>query len=469
MNKPFLVTGAGGFVGTNLVRALLERNYLVRAMVRNPAKAKHLQALGVEIVEADMGNPQSLEKVVDNVQGVFHIAALFRQAGLPDQEYMKVNTEGTRALLDASIRAGVRRFVHCSTVGVHGDVEHPPANEDAPFKPGDIYQVSKLEGEKIVTQYFKEERIRGVVIRPAMIYGPGDERIGKVFRMIAKNRFFYIGKGNALVHFIDVRDLCRAFILGMEKEEINNRVYIIAGEQISTLSEVVNIIADRLGVRRPWLHLPVRPMQILGDVCEAICTPLRISPPIFRRRVDFYIKNRAFDISRARQELGYHPAQSLMNELHDILSYDILTGTITPKTTAQPMKMLRSLDGNIVGWDEKAEKAYGFSQSQAVGKISHQLLKTEFPDNLDDINNTLIKTGQWQGNLVHTTAEGKKLRVSSLWEIQHTATGESASVLETNCPVSHTPSSLSKGQAAAPLSEIAKACTAMAPLTECLL
>lgn len=315
-----LVTGAGGFVGGQLVRSLRDQGFAVRAMVRNAAQRSGLEQLGAEVVVADLAKPETLPKAVSGVRGVFHVAALFRQAGLPEEEFYRVNAEGTRALLEAAIAAGVERFVYCSTVGVLGDIANPPADETTPFAPGDMYQRSKMEGEKIAMEFFNSKKITGCVIRPAMIYGPGDTRTLKIFKMIASRRFFYVGTGEAFVHFIDVRDLAQAFILAMTNRERNGEVYIIGGAEAVTLKDVVRRICGLLRVPAPWLHLPVKPMQWMGTVCEAICTPLRINPPLYRRRVDFYTKNRHFDCSKAARELGFTPAQSLNQELADIIA-----------------------------------------------------------------------------------------------------------------------------------------------------
>lgn len=316
-----LVTGASGFVGSVLTDYLISLGRPVRAMVRNPAAIPGLEKKGAEVVVADLKDSESLQRAVDGVGCIYHIAALFRQAGLPEREYYEVNAEGTRRLFEAAIAAGVRRIVHCSTVGVLGHIEHPPADENTPYNPGDVYQRSKMEGEKIALDFFQSGRIRGVVIRPAMIYGPGDRRTLKLFRMIARRRFFYVGKGEMEVHFIHVRDLARAFVLAMDQEAINAEIYIIAGERALPLREMVELIARELGVPPPRLHLPVRPVQLLGTICEAVCTPFRINPPIFRRRVDFYTKRRSFDASKAARELGFHPEKRVEEEIAEITAW----------------------------------------------------------------------------------------------------------------------------------------------------
>ena len=302
-----------------MVRELVARGAAVRALARKPEQLAALAQPGVEPAQGDIRDLDALRRAMTGVQGVFHIAALFRQADQPDAVYYDVNVTGVRNVMDVAIAAGVPRVIHCSTVGVLGHIEHPPANERTPFNPGDIYQRSKMEGEKVALEYFRSGRIGGVVIRPAMIYGPGDTRLRKMFRLIARRRFFYVGRGQNLVHFIDVRDLARAFRLAMEHTELNAEVFIIAGARALPLRDVCDLIARELGVPSPRLKLPVRPIQWLGTLCERICLPLKINPPLYRRRVDFYTKDRCFDTRKAREKLGFLPERTLEEEVHDIL------------------------------------------------------------------------------------------------------------------------------------------------------
>lgn len=320
-NPRCLVTGASGFVGGQLAELLLNEGKAVRVLVRDETKGKRFRDLGAEIAIGDLRDFESLKRAAAGIGGVYHIAAVYRQAGLPEATFHEVNAEGTRRMLDAAIAGGAERFIHCSTGGVLGDIKNPPGNDQTPYAPGDMYQRSKVEAEKIALEYFRSGKIRGAVIRPGMIYGPADTRHLKMFKMIARRRFFYVGRGDAWVHFCDIRDLVHAFKLAMEHEERNGEIYTIAGRRVLKLHEAVALIAREMAVSKPWLHLPVKPMQLLGTVCEAICTPLGINPPIFRRRVDFFTKSRYFDISKAQRELGYEPAQDLESEIRDTVRW----------------------------------------------------------------------------------------------------------------------------------------------------
>lgn len=307
-----LVTGASGFAGGRLVRHLVEAGQMVRGLVREASRAKLGDLAAVmEVADGDLADPASLSRACADVEVVYHIAATYRQAGQPDSAYQAVNVDGTRHLLDAAGAAGVRRVVHCSTGGVHGHIEHPPANEDAPIAPGDIYQETKLEGERLARAFGEQGSVEVVVARPTGIYGPGDTRLLKLFRGIARGTLPMIGDGQVFYHLNYVDDLAEGFRLCGEVPAAAGRTYLLGGAEYTTLSELVALVADVLGVAPPRWRLPVWPVWLAAACCEFLCVPLRIEPPLYRRRIAFYTKSRAFDISRARRELGYAPRVDL--------------------------------------------------------------------------------------------------------------------------------------------------------------
>ena len=310
-----LVTGATGFTGGHLAHYLVDRGDDVRALVRPKSRARFdasdLPKRGVRACEGDLTDPGSLGRAMEGVEVVYHIAATYREAGQPDSAYRAINVDGTRNLLEVARAFEVGRVVHCSTGGVHGHIANPPATEDAPFNPGDVYQETKLAAELLARDFGTANHLDVVVARPIGIYGPGDRRFLTMFRGLARGRFPMIGSGRPFYHLTFIDDLVEGFRLCGTVPAAKGRTYILAGPRYTTLEQLVQLVAKELGVRAPRVHLPVWPFWTAGLLCEMICVPLRIEPPIFRRRVDFYTKSRAFDTTRARTELGFAPAVDL--------------------------------------------------------------------------------------------------------------------------------------------------------------
>lgn len=306
-----LVTGATGFTGGHLARRLVAAGDTVRAIVRDPAKAEDLAKAGVDVVSGDLTDRASLERALVGIDVVYNIGALYRAAGLKESIYRAVNAEAVVTLIECAKAAGVKRVVQCSTVGVHGDIEHPPANEDAPLRPGDVYQETKVLGEQLGREAAARTGVELVIARPSGIYGPGDRRLLKLFGGVARRRFLFLGDGKIFYHLTHVEDLCDGFRLCATVPAAAGRTYILAGGEVTTLSELVALTADIAKVAPPKRHWPVWPFWVAGALCEALCAPFGIEPPIFRRRVDFFTKSRAFDISRARAELGFAPRVGL--------------------------------------------------------------------------------------------------------------------------------------------------------------
>jgi len=316
-----LVTGATGFTGGHLARTLAAQGRQVTALVRDPARARELEASGITLAAGDIRDAAAVERAAQGAAVVYHIAAIYRQAGLREDEYRAVNARAVSTVIESASRAGVSRVVHCSTVGVHGDVERPPAGEDAPLRPGDIYQVTKLEGEQIAREIGARTGTEVVVARPTGIYGPGDRRLLKLFRGVARRRFVVLGSGQIFYHLTYIDDLAEGFRLCGEVPGAAGRTYILAGGEVTTLNELIRIIAEVAGVDPPTLHVPVWPVWIAGAACEALCAPFGIEPPLYRRRVDFFTKSRAFDITRARKELGYAPKVTLREGIRRTLEW----------------------------------------------------------------------------------------------------------------------------------------------------
>jgi nucleoside-diphosphate-sugar epimerase len=316
-----LVTGGTGFTGSHLVRALLEGGDAVRVLARNGARARAQFPHDVDVVQGDVTDRPAVADAARGREVVYHLAAAFREPGIRESRYRAVHVDGTRNLLEAARAEGVQRFVHVSTVGVHSHIANPPADESWPHSPGDVYQETKSEGEQLALAFQREHDFPLAVVRPAGIYGPGDLRLLKLFRSIAHRRFVMIGDGRTLFHMVHVRDLVAGIRLAATRPEAVGQAFIIAGEEFCTLQELTARVAEATGVPAPRLHVPVWPFFAAGAVCEAICLPLGIAPPIYRRRVAFFTKNRAFRIDKARRLLGYRPRVPLDDGLRETAAW----------------------------------------------------------------------------------------------------------------------------------------------------
>ena len=307
-----LVTGGTGFTGKALVKRLLDEGHEVVALdYKEGIKTDELRRWGAEVVIGTVTDKAVVDRCMEGVDLVHHLAAAFRELNVPESHYYEVNVDGTRNVLEAARRHGVRRFIYMSTCGVHGNVDHPPAAEDAPIQPADYYQQTKYEAEPFVLGA-NSDRMRTVVLRPAAIYGPGDpERFFMIFKRVAKGVFPMFGSGKTFYHPLYIDNLVDACMLAMEEGKGDGEAYLIADEEYVEIEDLVRRVAKAMGreVRIP--HYPVWPLVVAGHVFEKACKPFGITPPIFPRRVDWYRQNRAFDIGKARRDLGYEPRVGL--------------------------------------------------------------------------------------------------------------------------------------------------------------
>ncbi len=307
MTGKILVTGATGFTGGHLARRLVADGEDVRALVRDVSRAQDLERLGIELIEGDLTDRQRCEQATEGVDLVYHIAALFRPENVTREDMFNTNLEGTRHMLDAAIKNGVSRFVHCSTIGVHGDVKVMPGIEESPYRPGDYYQESKTEGEILAIEYMEKGKLPISIFRPGGIYGPGDMRFLKLFKSIKNGTFIMFGSGKIMYQIVYIDDLIDGIILCGIKDEALGEIFILTGAHPTTLKQLVRSIADAMETQLPRLRLPVMPLYLLGWAMEILFKPLGVSPPIYRRRVDFFRKNRSFSIHKAQSILGFQP------------------------------------------------------------------------------------------------------------------------------------------------------------------
>jgi len=307
-----LVTGGTGFTGKALVRRLLELGHHVVALdCKEGLKTRELREWGAELILGSVTDEAAVHRAMRGVEAVCHLAAAFRETNVPDRHYREVNVGGTRNVARAALAAGARKLVYCSTCGVHGNVDAPPGGEDAPIRPADYYQRTKYEAEPVVRD-FHQRGLPSVILRPAAIYGPGDpERFLLLFRRVARGTFPMFGDGGTWYHPLFVDHLVDAFVLALRDGAGDGEAYLIADDEYVTIEQLVRRVAGALGIDVKIPHFPVWPAVAAGHVCEKLCRPFGLTPPIFPRRVDWYRQNRAFKIDKAKRDLGYQPRVGL--------------------------------------------------------------------------------------------------------------------------------------------------------------
>jgi nucleoside-diphosphate-sugar epimerase len=310
-----LVTGAGGFVGSHLALDLARDGILVRALDQHLERVRGLESPGrFELHEGDVTDPTLLERALEGVDTVYHLAAAHLGVSAGEAEFRRVNVDGLRTLIDRASSAGVRRFVHCSTVGVFGRIDDPPADETTPCRPDLVYERTKLAGEAVVLQAVRDGGFPAVVLRPVWVYGPGCPRTEKLFRTIGKGSFVVAGSGEGRRHCVYIRDMVRAFRLAARADAALGQVIIVGDARPVTVRELVDTIA-RIAGARPPRSVPLGLLTAAGTLAELLFRPLGKEPPISRRTLKFFTANTAFDIARARDLLGYEPEFDLQRGL----------------------------------------------------------------------------------------------------------------------------------------------------------
>jgi len=307
MSAPVLVSGANGFVGSAVVRALLRHGYPVHALARSSSDTANLAGLDVEIVRGDLLDPPSLERALQGCEGLFHVAADYRLWARDPREIHKANVRGTHNILLAARRCGVRRIVHTSsvaTLGLHHD--GTPSDEDAPVRLGDMigaYKRSKFLSEALVRRCVRAGSDI-VIVNPAAPVGPRDRKPTPTGRMIldaARGRMpAFVDTGLCVVH---VDDVAEGHVLAYERGQRGRR-YVLGGENMS-LKAILAAVAALSGRRAPRLQLPHAAVLPVAHVAEAWARFTGVAPNITVDGVKLARHRMYFSSGRAEAELGW--------------------------------------------------------------------------------------------------------------------------------------------------------------------
>lgn len=325
-----LVTGATGFTGSVLVRKLVQMGLKVVAIARGSSNTVPFQGLPIEWVRGNIYEEETVKKAVKGTSYIFHVAAAFREAKISKDEYYKVHVLATQLLARAALNEALfKRFVHVSTGGVHSHIENPPADENYPIQPGDIYQKTKADAELWIREFAEKEGLPITVVRPVPIYGPCDRRILKLFQFVSRKWVPLVGSGNHLYHLIHVDDLTDFLILIAVHPKALGEVFICGNKEAITYREIVRIIAEHYNVRVRFIKIPVAPLFVLAGMCELIFPTLGLEPPLYRRRVAFFTKDRSFNTQKMRNLLGFVPKYSEEEGLKETAQWYLEKGWVS--------------------------------------------------------------------------------------------------------------------------------------------
>lgn len=326
-----LITGATGFTGVVLARKLAQAGLEINAIARHSSNLEPLADLDIRWFRGDVFDGQVVKEAAQGADYIFHVAAAFREAKSSEEDYYNVHVKSTELLVKEALENNnFKRFIHISTIGVHGHIEDPGANEEYRFSPGDGYQRTKLQAEEWLMEFTKNNDFPYTIIRPAAIYGPGDRRLLKLFKMARKKYFPLLGKGKCYYHLVHVDDLTNSFIIAATSPEALGEVFISGNINPIPIAEIARIVARTLGGETKVIRLPITPFFWAADICEALCRPFHIEPPIYRRRVAFYSKDRMFDTSKLRNVLGYTPIHSNEDGIVETTNWYVSQGWLKP-------------------------------------------------------------------------------------------------------------------------------------------
>jgi nucleoside-diphosphate-sugar epimerase len=316
-----LITGGTGFLGRALCRRLAAEGEQVRALVRPGTDASLFEELGIDIRRGDLRNAWSLADIARGIDTIIHAGAMHRGGRLRRTDFWQANSEGTRHLLQEAVHSGVRRFVYLSTAGVHGDTAGRLAVEtDAPH-PGDLYQITKFQGEQAVRRIAHSDGLDAVILRPGALYGAGEPRFAKLYRPIARRQFVMIGSWKNRIHFLHRDDAVEAVLTASRHAAASGETFLVAGPGPTTMRELVGSIATSLDVPPPSFRVPISPLRALAVGIHAVCRPLRIDPPLYPRRLAFFGTDRAYRTDKIRTRLGFKPRRELDEGLREMAAW----------------------------------------------------------------------------------------------------------------------------------------------------
>jgi uncharacterized protein YbjT (DUF2867 family) len=282
-----LVTGANGFVGSHLIERLRKDDIAVRALVRMPSRAEKLKDLGAEVVPGDISDPDALEAAAAGCDRVIHLVGIIQEGR--GFTFRSIHVEGTRNVLTAAKKAGVKQFFHQSALGTRENAKSE-------------YHRTKWEAEQLV----KAGGVPYTILRPSLIYGPGDLFTNRLAKMVRLSPVLpVIGTGRSKVQPIFIDEVIACIAKAVTSDAFLNAVFEIGGPEQLTYEEVTKAIAEALGVKRPTVHMPMFFMRTMAAVAETVLP----TPPVTTDQLIMMQEDNICSMRDIREVFGIEPVK----------------------------------------------------------------------------------------------------------------------------------------------------------------
>ena len=318
--KTIFLTGVSGFIGSNIAKKLLDKNYKVIAPIRKESLNK-INSLNkyenLKVITGDFFSPDILKKISEKIDVVIHFASIRGEGGGSEKDYQKINVEGTESLLKFANAKKIPGFIYCSSVGVLGTIpENQPAGVNQKVNPDNLYHNSKWQSEQLVKGYHSS-RLNTCIVRPTITYGTGDDGfLPKLIEMVKLKRFPLSSK-DVYIHLLDVNAFSNLIFKIIDSKELEGKTYIVADKSPVLLKDVANQISGFLGKNSGWIKLPVFVLN-MAEFCLKLLNQKKLLTSI-----QLINQSWTYQLDETVNDLGYQPSETfsvLNNYLKEIVN-----------------------------------------------------------------------------------------------------------------------------------------------------
>lgn len=317
IKKPLfiLVTGATGAVGPLVVKSFHAAGYSIRTLSIDPPPVG-IWPDDIDTRIGDITDASTVQAAMEGVESVVHLAALLHIVNPPpalEEKYKRINVGGTETVVDAAVRAGIRRVVFFSTIAVYGQSDGRILTEDAPPRPDTFYARTKRDAEEIVLEAKRAAGGRlGTVLRLGAVYGGRIKgNYQRLVQSLARGRFVPVGNGANRRTLIYDKDVACAAVLAASHDAAAGKIFNVTDGRFHTMTEITGTICDALGRRPPGFALPVSPVRWTAGLVEYGARAFGLQSPVTRETIDKYTEDIAVDSRRIQTELGFVPRYDL--------------------------------------------------------------------------------------------------------------------------------------------------------------